>query len=93
MAYIGYHDDHELPLKRGDVVTIKKGTVIKFRGGTKLAGKTYKVTIDHILPGMSRVRRDRHFDDSVTQNPSIRWPGPGGYWSEVDINDVVEPKP
>jgi len=23
-------------------------------------------------------------------NPSVRWPGEGGYWCEVDINDVVK---
>jgi len=23
-------------------------------------------------------------------NPSVRWPGAGGYWNEVDINDILE---
>lgn len=25
-------------------------------------------------------------------NPSVCWPGTGGYWCEVDINDVMEMK-
>lgn len=23
-------------------------------------------------------------------NPTVRWPGEGGYWFEVDINDIPE---
>lgn len=25
-----------------------------------------------------------------TQNPKVVWPGSGGYWNEVDINDILE---
>ena len=41
--------------KSGDVVTILKGTVIKTTQGytTKTAGRTYKVTIHHLLHGWS----------------------------------------
>ena len=26
----------------------------------------------------------------VLENPSVVWPGSGGYWCEVDINDILE---
>jgi len=28
-----------------------------------------------------------------TRNPKIVWPGTGGYWCEVDINDLLEANP
>jgi hypothetical protein len=88
--FIGYHEDSELPIKKGDTVTIKKGTLVGTLGkGIKPAGKTYKVKIDHILNGVNRYR-DHHGEPVEVQNPRIRWPGPGGYWSDADINDIPE---
>lgn len=73
-----------LPVKRGDIVTIRKGTTVKtVYYGERLAGKTYKVKVDHILCGQEAYGRSEKI------NPSIVWAGPGGYWSSVDINDVI----
>jgi hypothetical protein len=99
MRFEGYYDLHELPLKKGDVVTIKKGTMIKTVGRpAKPAGKTYKVTVDHILNGRTEEAL-RQKDEPGSpfykerihhSNPTVVWPGPGGYWSEVDINSIPE---
>lgn len=86
MKYVGYHDDKDLPLKAGDIVTIRKGVTIFTThpdGRGKVAGRTYKIKIDHVLWGCTR-------DGEHYRNPSVRWPGSGGYWNEVDINDVPE---
>lgn len=44
--FIGYHEDGDLPIKKGDMVTILKGTTIRSthpQMRTKVAGRTYKV--------------------------------------------------
>jgi hypothetical protein len=98
----GYHDERNLPVKKGDTVTIVKGTTIrttmpKVGGGyvTKTAGRTYKVKVDHVLPGRT-LDKDawqvtRHGETpGPRENPSVRWPGTGGYWFEVEINNIPE---
>jgi hypothetical protein len=98
MKFKGYHDDHEIPVKKGDLVTIRKGTKIRttspsITGGfkSKEAGRTYKVTVDHILNGMNQpVGHPGHNASYPVQSPSVRWPGSGGYWYEVDLNDIPE---
>lgn len=88
--FVGYHEDSELPVKKGMIVTIKKGTLVTTIGhGSKPAGKTYKIQIDHILNGSFRYRGHRN-EAIETTNPKVRWPGPGGYWSDADINDIPE---
>lgn len=88
--FVGYHDDDELPIKPGMTVTILKGTVIKTIGQEpRKAGRTYKVRVDHILNG-SFPRQGYHNFEESGSNPTVRWPGSGGYWSSVDINDIPE---
>jgi len=83
----GFHDKRTLPIKPGQMVTIKKGVMVRTVGREpKPAGKTYRVKVAHLLSGAFRP------GDSECQNPSVCWAGPGGYWSEVDINDVPEAK-
>jgi hypothetical protein len=85
---IGYHDDKDLPVKCGDRVRIRKGTLIKtIYHGERLAGRTYTVRVDHLLNGM-KAHKDYHGQELPAEPPKVRWPGPGGYWSEADINDV-----
>jgi hypothetical protein len=96
-TFSGYHADHELPIKKGDVVTIRKGTTIRTmapNGKVRVAGRTYKVTVDHILNGMNRpVGEKLHNASYPIQDPSVRWPGAGGYWFEVSFNDIPEAQP
>lgn len=92
MTLNGYHSIEELPIKAGDRVRIKKGTPIlncfyKGRPREYEAGKTYVITVDHVMTGHDGWTTYR--DAPVPpRNPSVRWPGPGGYWLEADINDV-----
>ena len=88
--YPGYVDKKEnpYPFKKGDIVTIPKGTYIRTTGGRPNgpAGKTYKVKVDHFISGTQ-------FEDSYgycIENPEMRWAGTGGYWHGVDINDILE---
>ncbi len=100
----GYHEERDLPVKRGDLVTIPKGTRIrttmpaKDKAGyqTKIAGRTYQVKVNHILNGVTLTEefaRSHGVTAGPTRNPSVRWPGSGGYWFEVDINDIPEALP
>lgn len=109
MKYIGYHDESKLPLKRGQTVTIKKGTKIHcMLRGIVEAKKTFKIKIHHLMPGCSWSKRmitDRDREtlkmtweeinaypgDFIPQsNPGVSWPGTGGYWQTVDINEIPE---
>ena len=47
----GYNEN--LPINRGDVVTIPKGTLIKYRGELKEITRAYRVKVDHVLSGQS----------------------------------------
>lgn len=85
--YIGYFSDKSLlPFKKGDIVIISKGTRYHSMkdGQWHIAGKSYKVKIDHILPGCQYMERG----NLIVINPEISWPGSGGYWHRADINDV-----
>lgn len=94
----GFHSDDKLPIKKGDVITILKGAFIKTMkpsptGGfvKKTAGRTYKVTVDHVLPGRNRpVGQPGHDGSYPVESPSVRWAGTGGYWYEVDLNEIPE---
>lgn len=79
-----------LPIKAGDQVTIKKGTLVTtVKKGSQVAGKTYKVFVHHTLPGTNYpVGHPNHDKNSPVTNATVVWPGPGGYWSSVDINEV-----
>jgi hypothetical protein len=100
VKFLGYHEESALPVKRGQTVTIKKGTVIKTtrtdpttgRYATKVAGRTYKIKIHHILGGSTITELTKRPGETVgpLTNPSVRWPGSSGYWMEVDINDITE---
>lgn len=101
VRFEGHHDEHELPIKRGDVVTIRKGTPIRttspgMNGAYrhKIAGRTYKIKVDHILNGTNRpVGHKGHNASYPVHNPSVRWPGAGGYWYSVDLNLIPEAQP
>lgn len=89
--YIGYHHDlKSLPIKRGDIITIKKGAPLYSMKYMKkyIAKKTYKVKVSHLQHGMQYM--DGH--EKIVENTSVAWAGSGGYWSWIDINEVIEPK-
>jgi hypothetical protein len=92
--YEGYYDNHDLPIRRGQFVTIRKGVTVKvlrlvdgaYRLVPKTAGRTYKVKVHHVING----GRTYYSGEPVLVNPSVCWAGSGGLWHEVDINDVPE---
>jgi hypothetical protein len=94
--FVGYHDVRTLPIKKGDKVRIRKGTITKrILRDPKPAGRTFTITVDHILCGSTRTEYVQSSSLSGVQqvqipeeNPKVRWAGSGGYWVEVDINDV-----
>ena len=95
--FTGRIDLDTLAIKQGDIVTIRKGVMVHTHKGIKPAGRTFKVKIyrfdnGYVMPTEEVEYRKRHGKD-VTQtvfNPHIVWPGSGGYWCWVDLNDVPE---
>jgi hypothetical protein len=84
--YIGYHEKKDIPFKAGQEVVIPRGVVVKSMNPSKnefITSRIRKIVIDHVLTGC---------DDGFTaaSNPSVRWAGTGGYWNEVDINDILD---
>jgi hypothetical protein len=91
--YAGYWHLEDLPVRPGDMVTIPKGTTIRTMAPGKrkrVAKRTYRVKVDHVLPGSNAIIMGGKFIRPC--NPSVCWPGTGGYWNEVDINDIPEAK-
>jgi hypothetical protein len=88
----GYHHERTLPIKAGDKIMIPKGVMVRHRGETVPAKRSYRVRVHHVLPGQNLPPGQKgHDSDYDVKNPSVRWAGAGGYWSEVDINDVWPP--
>ena len=89
--WLGYYEDGSLPLKRGQTVTIRKGTMVKNMGkaGTKPAGRTYQVKINHFGGGCSAYL-SYHQEFVRPTPPTVVWPGAGSYWSEADLNEIPE---
>jgi hypothetical protein len=85
--YIGYHENlSTLPIQKGDTILIKKGTKYHSTrdGDYHIAGKSYKVKVDHLIHGAQYTERDQ----KIVKNSEATWVGSGGYWCRVDINDV-----
>lgn len=86
--YLGHCS--EIPFKKGDVVTIPKGakyTTTKTPGvqETKCARKITVFTVDN---GCNTYTNHRE-ETFPPRNPRIIWVGGGGYWCDIDINEIV----
>jgi hypothetical protein len=95
MKFEGYIE--KLPIHSGDKITIPKGTMVRSHGESKPAGKTFTVTVHHVLNGYEPNDADiayaeRHGRTAAGFNPKAVWAGSGGYWCEVDMNDIPEAK-
>ncbi len=84
----GYND--VLPVKKGDTVVIPQGALIKTVGRRiRAASQTYQIRVHHVFCGSNLPKGHPQHDPSrPVRNPKVVWLGLGGYWSEVDINDV-----
>ena len=88
--YEGFVYDENLPVQPGQTVTIPKGSIVHtLHYGPRMVPRTYKIRVNHLLNG-SNVYVEYHGRTVPQTNPKVRWPGKGGYWSEIDINDVPE---
>lgn len=91
-TFLGYYPDVEIPLTKGQVITLPAGSRVTYKGVTKVSTKARKVRVDHIISGSNyhiRKNHDREEVQPITA-PKVRWAGSGGYWAEVDINQVPE---
>jgi hypothetical protein len=87
--YVGFWDKELLPIQAGDKVRVPKGTYIRTMHPSKAnmpSQRSIIVTVDHLLSGAYW----EEIDKKIIENPSVRWPGSGGYWMEADINDVIK---
>lgn len=82
-------------LKKGDTVTIPKGTRIHStkEGGFKTAGRTYKVKLHDVYPGTPAYIDigARYGVPGAFIRPSqgeILWAGAGGYWCRADLEAI-----
>lgn len=94
--HVGYHEDAELPIKRGDRVRVRSGAEIwttlpdPSRKQFKLT-RSRVVTVHSMDCGCSDVAGYaaggvpiwRHLDD-----PGVCWTGTGGYWHHAKLSDV-----
>lgn len=95
-THVGYHEDAELPIKRGDRVRIRAGAEIR----TTLPDPARRLLINKrprtiTVHSMDCGRSDvagyspgglpifRPLDD-----PGVCWPGTGGYWHHAKLTDV-----
>ena len=53
VVYQGFHENSELPIKRGQELTIPKGTLYHHRGELHETRRAYKVRVHSVLNGMS----------------------------------------
>jgi len=94
MKFVGYVV--KLPIQSGDEITIRKGALVWSRGEVKPAGRTFKVKVHHVLNGYGydaaeQAYQERHGrEPAKAVNPKVVWAGSGGYWCEVDMNDIPE---
>jgi hypothetical protein len=86
-------DREGLPIKSGDIVEIKKGTVTKnLVKEAKPAGRTYKVKVHHTLTGCQAYFEHGWGDRTLIRprEASVVWPGTGGYWTEAAMHEVTK---
>lgn len=87
---------NEPSIQKGDKVRVRKGAPIRtlrsnnvvYSGGERpgqRARKSYTITVHRVGNGWVERPTNRA---PIVRNPTIIWAGAGGYWCEVDINDV-----
>jgi hypothetical protein len=88
--FLGYTEERNLPIRRGMLVTIPKGTPISYRG-VKVVKRTYKVRVHSICTGSSDIHhKDADGKYEPISNPKVTWVGTGGYWADADMNFIPE---
>ena len=70
--YLGFHRPEELPIKRGQELTIPKGTIYQHRGKLHETRRAHKVKVQSVLGGMSYCVGHRYNDGDVRFSYSNR---------------------
>lgn len=80
-----------LPTLKGVEVTVPKGAMVKTIGKPeKAAGRTYKVKVHDVHPGVPA-----HFPYGFNSefirptSATVMWAGTGGYWAEAKLEDLI----
>jgi hypothetical protein len=79
--------NEKMPFRQGNRIRIPAGTVVDSthpRRKRFTLTRAHTIVVNHTLPGIG-------YPDSLDRkSPRVCWPGTGGYWCEVDINDLVD---
>jgi len=59
--------------RTGDIIRVKKGAKVRYRGTTKVLRRNQVVKVNHTL--------------GYPDPKSIVWAGSGGYWTEARVED------
>ena len=88
---LGFYEESDLPIKKGQEVIIKKGTVVKVIGREpKPAGRTYKIKVNHVGCGNTFYIGHNFNKEYIRPTPPVVvWAGPGGLWASADMNDFL----
>ncbi len=80
-----------LPTLKGVEVTVPKGTIVKTLGKPeKAAGRTYKVKVHAVYPGVPAHFTYGYSHEFVRPtSATVTWAGTGGYWTEASLDHVV----
>lgn len=82
----GGASDVECAVKRGDVVTIRKGAIVRsLRRGEYVLTRNQKVKVNLVITGYTH--------DLVTRPAEVIWAGSGGYWCYANLADIVPTPP
>lgn len=76
-----------LGLKKGTEYLVVKGSVVWSAGpgGPKVAGRSYKVKVDHTYSG-SQAHHDYRGEFQRPTLPRVVWAGSGKYWHHVEVS-------
>lgn len=87
-----HYPDDEIHIKPGDRVHVPRGVLVKTTAPGEdilITKRSQTVTVHHVLPGSVGSAHPYKPGRKVAGTPpKVVWAGAGGYWKEVDINDV-----
>lgn len=88
----GYHEDEELPIKRGDRVRLRAGAELRTtRAARTLINKRSRIVTVHSVECGRSIPTGYADNGEPTwrhlADPSICWVGSGGYWHHARLED------
>ncbi len=78
------------PFRKGQKVVIPAGTVVRFHGEEILTERKQTVTVHMTTEGYYDDSRSVHGWDRIRlRQPTVTWPGSGGYWKDATLDQDV----